>query len=65
MGHNRDRLQGELLEVRKASGLNASQLSERLHVPQRTLEAWISGRRLPPEWSARYVVLELWRQFPR
>lgn len=48
-------------EAREASGMTQKEMSERLKIPQRTIEDWERGARKPPEWAEILIVKELER----
>lgn len=60
-----DMLTSELRTIREVFLVTTPHIAERVHVPSRTMEGWVHGRNLPPEWSARLVLAELRKFFPR
>lgn len=48
-------------EAREASGMTQKEMSERLKIPQRTIEDWERGARKPPGWAEILIVKELER----
>lgn len=46
-------------EAREATGMTQKEMSERLKIPQRTIEDWERGARKPPEWAEALVVEKL------
>lgn len=48
-------------EAREATGMTQKEMSERLKIPQRTIEDWERGARKPPEWAEILIVKELER----
>ena len=48
-------------EAREVTGMTQKEMSERLKIPQRTIEDWERGTRKPPEWAETLIVKELER----
>lgn len=48
-------------EAREVTGMTQKEMSERLKIPQRTIEDWERGARKPPEWAEIIIVKELER----
>ena len=46
-------------EARESAGLTQKEMSERLKIPQRTIEDWERGARKPPEWAELLIVEKL------
>ena len=46
-------------EAREATGMTQKEMSERLKIPQRTIEDWERGARKPPEWAAALIIEKL------
>lgn len=46
-------------EAREAAGMTQKEMSERLKIPQRTIEDWERGARKPPEWAVMLIVEKL------
>lgn len=46
-------------EAREATGMTQKEMSERLKIPQRTIEDWERGARKPPEWAELLIVEKL------
>lgn len=65
MKSHRELLAEELRTVRETFNVTTREIAEKCGVPVRTVESWMNGRTLPPEWSARLFLLELRRFFLR
>jgi DNA-binding transcriptional regulator YiaG len=61
----REKVAEELAEVRENFNVTTREIAEKCCVPVRTVESWMNGRTLPPEWSARLFLLELRRFYLR
>lgn len=48
-------------EARQIAGLTLQEMSEKLEIPIRTVEAWNVGKRTPPPYVERLIVDELLR----
>jgi|LSQX01.1.fsa_nt_gb DNA-binding transcriptional regulator YiaG len=48
-------------EARLLAGLTLKGMSEKMEIPQRTIEAWESGTRKPPSYVEKLVIDELLR----
>ena len=48
-------------EARKNAGLTQQEMSKKLEIPKRTIEAWEEGKRKCPPYVERLVVAELIR----
>lgn len=46
-------------EARINAKLTQAQMSEKMGIPQRTIEDWERGNRKPPEYVKRLVIAEL------
>lgn len=51
----------EIKEAREAAGLSQKEMSDRLHIPRRTIEDWERGVREPAAWVAELVTEKLQR----
>lgn len=49
----------EIKEAREAAGLSQKEMSDRLHIPRRTIEDWERGVREPAAWVAELVTEKL------
>lgn len=48
-----------LKETIQHLGMSQRQAAEIIGMPLRTLEAWVGGKRTPPEWVERLVIEKL------
>lgn len=51
----------KIKEARLKAGISQAEMSKRLEIPKRTIEAWEMGDRQPPAYVERLVVAELER----
>lgn len=52
-------IENELKDLRKKYGLTQKELSEKLGIPQRTIENWEGGQRKPPQWVINLIEFKL------
>lgn len=62
---NREMLTTRLRTIREAYVVTTPHIAERIRVPARTVERWVHGRNLPPEWSAEMVLERLGKFYDR
>lgn len=51
----------KIKEARLRANISQAEMSKRLEIPKRTIEAWETGDRNPPAYVERLVVAELER----
>jgi DNA-binding transcriptional regulator YiaG len=51
----------KIKEARLKANISQAEMSKRLEIPKRTIEAWETGDRNPPAYVERLVVAELER----
>ncbi len=51
----------KIKEARLKANISQAEMSKRLEIPKRTIEAWEEGQRTPPTYVERLVVAELER----
>jgi Predicted transcriptional regulator len=61
----RDQLNSDLKTIRDTFGVPTATIADKIKVPSRTVEGWIYGRNLPPDWACRLLGFELKKLFPR
>lgn len=49
----------KIKEARIRANISQAEMSSRMKIPKRTIEAWETGDRTPPEYVERLVVAEL------
>lgn len=61
---SRDTMTPALHSIKAHYNVSTPEIAHRSGIPHRTVEGWLHGRSMPPEWVAQMVLEKFWRIWP-